>query len=170
MRAVAAPSTGSLHSACPFGRGLLSRSHGSKLVDIFRTKLVPHFPFVVVPTDVTEERPLLHLAVLSAASFDDVSLQRRLGALFSDVVAKRLASGPFATLDMLEALLVHCAWCVSRALETDTRLTLQDALPTQTEKLFPVPFPCREHRHRFAHGPPEEPAALERGDGRPARQ
>ncbi|KAK4094345.1 hypothetical protein Purlil1_950 [Purpureocillium lilacinum] len=110
VRPVAAPSTGSLHSACPFGRGLLSRSHGSKLVDIFRTKLVPHFPFVVVPTDVTEERPLLHLAVLSAASFDDVSLQRRLGTLFSDVVAKRLASGPFATLDMLEALLVHCAW------------------------------------------------------------
>ncbi|KAJ6442594.1 Nicotinamidase [Purpureocillium lavendulum] len=98
------------HSECPFARSLVSRSQASELVDAFRTKLAPHFPFVVVPSSLNETRPMLHLAVLSAASFGDSSLQRRLGALFNQIVGARVANGPVATLDMLQGLLVHLAW------------------------------------------------------------
>lgn len=103
----------------PFEKGLLSLEEASGLLDIFRAKLVPHFPFVVVsPTtslgQLHQQRPALCLAILAAASFGNLRLQRSLGALFNELVgeriAKRMAKDRFATLDMLQALLVHVSW------------------------------------------------------------
>ncbi|KAL6360767.1 hypothetical protein LRP88_06475 [Fusarium phalaenopsidis] len=101
-------------TSSPFARGLLSFEHGQDLLDLFRTKMTPHFPFVVVQENVTiqdlvREKPALCVAILSAASHGDPKLQRALGQMFNEIVAVRLIKGPFATIDMLQGLLVHLA-------------------------------------------------------------
>ncbi|KAF4974446.1 hypothetical protein FZEAL_8646 [Fusarium zealandicum] len=101
--------------ADPFARGLLPFELGQDLLDVFRAKMTPHFPFVVVPgtlsvQDLVREKPVLCVAILSAASHGDPKLQRALGNTFNEIVAIRLVKGPFATLDMLQGLLVHLAW------------------------------------------------------------
>jgi dihydrodipicolinate synthase/N-acetylneuraminate lyase len=77
--------------------------------------MTPHFPFVVVQENVTiqdlvREKPALCVAILSAASHGDPKLQRALSQMFNEIVAVRLIKGPFATIDMLQGLLVHLAW------------------------------------------------------------
>ncbi|UPK94451.1 hypothetical protein LCI18_005386 [Fusarium solani-melongenae] len=102
-------------TSSPFARGLLSFEHGQDLLDLFRIKMTPHFPFVVVQEnvmiqDLVREKPALCVAILSAASHGDPKLQRALGQIFNEIVAIRLIKGPFATIDMLQGLLVHLAW------------------------------------------------------------
>ncbi|KAM0433902.1 hypothetical protein ACHAPT_003845 [Fusarium lateritium] len=102
-------------SFSPFVRGLLSFEQGQALLDVFRTKMTPHFPFVVVQEnvsiqDLVREKPTLCVAILSAASHKDPKLQRALGHMFNEMVAIRLIKGPFASIDMLQGLLVHLAW------------------------------------------------------------
>jgi len=88
-----------------------------ELLGLFRTRLSPRFPFVVIPEDVKPEdmyqqRPCTHLAILGVASSADFVLQRKLSGLFNQVLTARLASGKLATLDVLQGLLLHIAWYV----------------------------------------------------------
>lgn len=99
----------------PFQRGILSVEHGQELLDSFRSKMTSYFPFVVIPDsfsvrELQQQKPHLCIAVLAAASFRNVKNQRALGGFFNEVIAQRLAKGPFATLDLLQGLLVHLAW------------------------------------------------------------
>lgn len=99
----------------PFATGLLTPEDGARLVEHFTRKLAPHFPFVLVPcdrpaTDLARERPVLTLAVLAAASHDSVKLQRALSDMLGVLISSSLAHGTFATLDMLQGLLVNIAW------------------------------------------------------------
>lgn len=76
---------------------------------------MPRFPFVIVSEhdDVDalhSAKPGLCLALLAVASASNILLQSKLGLLFIDLVSDRLRSGPLATLDVLQALLVHIAW------------------------------------------------------------
>ncbi|KAF5021744.1 hypothetical protein F66182_6194 [Fusarium sp. NRRL 66182] len=102
-------------SPSPFSRGLLSFEKGQELLDTFRMRLSPHFPFVVISgaisiQELMLDKPSLCVAVLAAASTGDYKLQQALGHLFNEIVAVRLVKGPFACLDMLQGLLVHLAW------------------------------------------------------------
>ncbi|KAK6223853.1 zn 2cys6 transcription factor [Colletotrichum tabaci] len=99
----------------PFQAGQLSLERGQELLDRFRKKLTPHFPFVIIADSVhvsalRKTRPALCLALLAAASHDDVRLQRALGQMFNELVAARLVAGNFTCLDVLQGLLVHLAW------------------------------------------------------------
>ncbi|KAF6830936.1 hypothetical protein CMUS01_07530 [Colletotrichum musicola] len=99
----------------PFNAGQLTIERGQELLDRFREKLTPHFPFILIPASETvsslrQNKPALCLALLAAASFDDVRLQRALGLMFNELVASRLLSGDFTCLDVLQGLLVHLAW------------------------------------------------------------
>ncbi|KZL85970.1 zn 2cys6 transcription factor [Colletotrichum incanum] len=99
----------------PFEAGQLSLDKGQELLDRFRTKLTPHFPFVIIAdsdnvSNLRQKRPALCLALLAAASHDDVRLQRALGQMFNELVAARLLAGNFTCLDILQGLLVHLAW------------------------------------------------------------
>ena len=94
---------------------MLTLPVGQELLQTFNSKMVPYFPFVVVPSDtivldLMQEKPCLCLAILSAASFSDVKLQRGLGELVNEYVAFRLAKGSLESLDLLQGLLVHLAW------------------------------------------------------------
>ncbi|KAF4441526.1 cercosporin resistance [Fusarium acutatum] len=111
----------------PFSRGLLSFERGQEFLDTFRMRMSPHFPFVIVAESVTiqglvQDRPTLCVAILAAASHEDLKLQQKLGKIFNEIVLVRMIKGPFATLDMLQGLLVHLAWVASLwALSRETK-------------------------------------------------
>lgn len=108
-------------SSDPFVKGLLSREAGQRFLDIYRNAMVSHFPFVVVSISSIEElhaqQPALCLAILTATSFEDAVLQRELGLMFNNIVSTRFLEGKFATLELLQALLVALAWSVPPPLE-----------------------------------------------------
>ncbi|KKY25654.1 putative conserved hypothetical protein [Diplodia seriata] len=96
-------------------QGLLSMQQAEVLVNIFKTRLTPHFPFVVLPAHVSVaqlryEKPFLFLAVLAAASFDDMSVQRQLGHLLKQAVNERILASGTLTFEVLQGLLVYLAW------------------------------------------------------------
>ncbi len=95
--------------------------------------MLSRFPFVVVPTvsvgELHAQRPALCLAVLTAASFEDIVMQRELGLMFNDLVSSRLLQGTFSTLELLQALLVALAWYVWAAPQLScVQMLTQDAL------------------------------------------
>ncbi|KAH8910590.1 hypothetical protein BR93DRAFT_275940 [Coniochaeta sp. PMI_546] len=96
-------------------RDCLDTEREARLFDVFRTKLAPRFPFVVVlenatPQDMRQQRPCTHLAILAVASFEDFVLQRKLSGLFNRVLAAKLIVGKLVSLDVLQGLLLHLAW------------------------------------------------------------
>ncbi|KAF4964964.1 hypothetical protein FSARC_7142 [Fusarium sarcochroum] len=99
----------------PFSRGMLTFENGQDFLDLFRARMAPQFPFVMVPEresiqGLAQDKPALCVAILAAASHENRRLQQDLGKLFSEIVVVRLIKGPFATIDMLQGLLVHLAW------------------------------------------------------------
>ncbi|KAF7550624.1 hypothetical protein G7Z17_g5593 [Cylindrodendrum hubeiense] len=79
----------------PFTRGMLTLEKGQEYLDIFRNKMTPYFPFVLVPDtvsirDLDRDRPCLCLAVMCATSYSDPKLQEALGEHFNDMIATRL--------------------------------------------------------------------------------
>ena len=101
----------------PFEQGLLDFETGRQLLHIFRSRLIPYFPFVLFPIEISieelnQEHPCACLAILVAASFSDTSTQVALGNLFKQIVAVRMVEGDFNQLDLLQGLLIHVAWYV----------------------------------------------------------
>ncbi|KAF2144368.1 uncharacterized protein K452DRAFT_222800 [Aplosporella prunicola CBS 121167] len=95
--------------------GIISPASAERLLRIYRAALTPHFPFVVVPPDTAAEqlrrvKPFLFLAIMTAALFDDMPTQRRLGEMVKKAVNERILSDSTLTLDMLQGLLVFLAW------------------------------------------------------------
>lgn len=95
----------------------MTLEQGQECLDMFRSRMSPHFPFVMIQESVTiqslvQDRPALCVAVLAASCHENRRLQRELGRLFHEIVLVRMMKGPFATLDMLQGLLVHLAWYV----------------------------------------------------------
>ena len=106
----------------PFEQGLLDFETGRQLLHIFRSRLIPYFPFVLFPMEISieelnQEHPCACLAMLVAASFSDTSTQVALGNLFKQIVAVRMVEGDFNQLDLLQGLLIHVAWYVDLARE-----------------------------------------------------
>lgn len=96
-------------------RGLLDIETAARYLTIFQTKLTPHFPFVVVPSgisvkDLRQEKPSLCLAILASASYDNMPLQRELGAEFKKVVSSRMIIGGEISFELLQGLMVFLAW------------------------------------------------------------
>ncbi|KAK3360505.1 hypothetical protein B0T25DRAFT_130868 [Lasiosphaeria hispida] len=99
----------------PFTCGLLDVERASGLLNLFRSTMTVHFPFVVVPNtatlqDLRQQQPSLCLAVLAVAAFEDFTLQRKLSSLFNHVLASMLVAGKIISFDILQGLLVHLAW------------------------------------------------------------
>ncbi|KAJ5373413.1 hypothetical protein N7517_005419 [Penicillium concentricum] len=96
-------------------RDLLDIETAEKYLSAFKTKLTPHFPFVVVPPDVSveqlrQEKPFLCLAILASASYENMPLQRALGDEVKKVVASRMVIGGEISFELLQGLLVFLAW------------------------------------------------------------
>ncbi|KAJ5610829.1 hypothetical protein N7510_007548 [Penicillium lagena] len=96
-------------------RGFLSMVAAERYLEIFRTTMTPQFPFVVVSPQVSvlqlrEDRPFLFLAILASASYEDMPLQRLLGAEVKKVIACRMVLNGDVSFDLLQGLLVFLAW------------------------------------------------------------
>lgn len=76
-----------------------------------------HFPFVVIPEawDVQHmliSRPVLLLAVVSSSAYHYTQVQRALIKDLKDTLTCRVMVGGENSLELLQAFLVHLAWCV----------------------------------------------------------
>lgn len=96
-------------------QGYLSLETAQTYLDAFRTVMTPHFPFVVISSDTSvyhlrQERPFLFLAILSVASYEDMPLQRSLGAEVKKAVSSRMILNGEVSFDLLQGLLVFLAW------------------------------------------------------------
>ncbi|KAF7588572.1 hypothetical protein BBP40_005491 [Aspergillus hancockii] len=96
-------------------RGLLNMESAQYFLDVFRTQMAVHFPFVVIPpgvaaVQVREEKPFLFLAVLASASYSNMPLQRLLGTEIKKVISTRMVLNGDVSFDLLQGLLVFLAW------------------------------------------------------------
>ncbi|KAE8371317.1 hypothetical protein BDV26DRAFT_276362 [Aspergillus bertholletiae] len=96
-------------------RGLLSIETAQSFVDIYKTDMTSHFPFVVIPSQITasdlrQEKPFLFLAVLASAAWSNMPLQRLLGKEVRKVIASCMIMDGEASFDLLQGMLVFLAW------------------------------------------------------------
>jgi hypothetical protein len=76
------------------------------------------FPFVIIPEGMTSqevhaEKPMLFLAILTAASWRDHPRQMSLDTLFRKELAQRTIITPRRTLGLVQSLLVYLSWYVT---------------------------------------------------------
>ena len=96
-------------------RGFLSVEMARTYVEAFRAMMTPHFPFVVIPPNLSvhqlrQGRPFLFLAIIATASYKNMPLQRSLGAEVKRAVSSRMILNGEVSFDLLQGLLVFLAW------------------------------------------------------------
>lgn len=96
-------------------RGILSLETAENYLESFKSILTPHFPFVVISPQVSavhlrHEKPFLFLAIMASTSYDNMPLQRSLGAEVKIAVASRVILNGEVSFDLLQGLLVFLAW------------------------------------------------------------
>jgi hypothetical protein len=85
-------------------------------MDLFRTKMVPLFPFVVVPANMTadelqQKKPFLYLSIMMAAC-QNASQQLVMGNRIKEYIADYIIIKGEQSLDLLQGLLVYLSWFV----------------------------------------------------------
>ncbi|OOO04940.1 hypothetical protein OAory_01112770 [Aspergillus oryzae] len=89
---------------------VLDQKKADHLLNKFRAKS-SYFPFVTLPRNIASaEHRFLYLAVLTAASSDDIALLRSLDNRFRSVLADRVVNAGEKSLDYLQGLLIYLAW------------------------------------------------------------
>ncbi|KAL4996673.1 hypothetical protein BDV10DRAFT_171600 [Aspergillus recurvatus] len=97
-------------------KGILSQDDAAALLDSFLHSMMPHFPFVVLPTTATvgelrESAPFLFLAILSVSVTDDRTLKRVLDEEVRAALAERMVLMRHPpSLETLQGLLIVLAW------------------------------------------------------------
>jgi len=106
---------------------LLNTQEADALLNEYRS-MSASFPFVIVPAGMTahelhRERPMLFLAIIIAASWQDHMRQMSLDVIFRRELAERTIITPKRTLGLVQSVLVYLSWCVLNLLhprEADT--------------------------------------------------
>jgi hypothetical protein len=96
---------------------IVSLERAETLVEMFKTDMMPHFPFVIVPPHVTgselrHTKSFLFLAVVSVACFHDLNTQDKLCNRFKYMVSDKVLLGgdDCLKLEYLQGLLIVLAW------------------------------------------------------------
>lgn len=94
-----------------------NRQEGDALLEIFKTRMSPLFPFVVVPAHITaeqlrREKPFLFLNIVMV-SCQDAMRQREIVTAVKQYVAEHIVSEGEHNMDLLQGLLVHLSWFIS---------------------------------------------------------
>jgi hypothetical protein len=94
-----------------------SEQEGYAFMEIFRTRMVPLFPFIVIPDDMTseqlrQEKPFLYLNI-SMVACQESARQREISGIVKEYVAEHIVLRGEHSLDLLQGLLVHLAWFIS---------------------------------------------------------
>ena len=98
--------------------GLLTMEQGNNLLSVYKSRLTAHFPFVVIPPQMSaeilkKEKPFLFLSVLASSSFHDMPLQRRLGDIVMKTINQRIIKDNTTSFELLQGILVFLAWYLS---------------------------------------------------------
>jgi hypothetical protein len=85
-------------------------------MEIFRTRMVPLFPLVVIPDHITSEqlrheKPFLYLNI-SMVACQNAPRQREIASIVKGYVAEHIVLRGEQSLDLLQGLLVHLAWFI----------------------------------------------------------
>lgn len=93
----------------------LQRRSDEELLAIYRNNLMPVFPFVLVPPDMTPERlkaenPFLLSAIRMAASISDVSSMRGQMFALTQQLTNEMMVESNRSMDLLQGILVMLAW------------------------------------------------------------
>ncbi|KAI9040333.1 alkaline D-peptidase [Aspergillus affinis] len=96
-------------------QGILSMETADYFLEVFKSRMAMHFPFVVIPpgtgsSDLRQKKPFLLLAVLASSTYEDLPLQRRLGRDIKDQIASRMVINGEVSFELLQGLLVYLAW------------------------------------------------------------
>ncbi|KAH3961444.1 hypothetical protein HBH52_230290 [Parastagonospora nodorum] len=96
---------------------LVSIERAETLVEVYKTDMMPHFPFVIVPPHVTgsdlrHTKPFLFLAIVSVACFHDLNTQDKLCNRFKHMVSDKVLLGGDDCLELeyIQGLLIVLAW------------------------------------------------------------
>ncbi|KAF7881873.1 uncharacterized protein EAF02_006561 [Botrytis sinoallii] len=94
----------------------LDDDYAHALLAIFKSDMAPYCPFVLIlpnisPRQFQAERPFLWKAIITAASHRNPTFQDAFGIRsFENFITELLLRGQTASLDKLQALLVHLGW------------------------------------------------------------
>jgi hypothetical protein len=93
---------------------MLTSGDADILLDDYR-RMSATFPFVVVPQGITSvelhsNRPMLFLAMVTAASWKDHSRQMKLDGIYRAELANRTIIRPHRTLGLVQSVLVYLSW------------------------------------------------------------
>jgi hypothetical protein len=99
---------------------LLSNGEADNLLNAYREMSVAH-PFVPIASHVkakelSDVKPILFLAILTVASWNDHSLQRRLDRKYRQELANRTIIRPRRTLSLAQSIVVYLGWYVEPGL------------------------------------------------------
>lgn len=96
---------------------IVSMERAETLVDMYKTDMMPHFPFIIIPPTVTgsdlrHKKSFLFLAILSVACFHDLKTQDKLCHRFKYMVSEKVLLGgdDCLQLEYLQGLLIVLAW------------------------------------------------------------
>ena len=97
--------------------GLLTMEKANNLLDTSRTLSTARFPFVCIPhkqtaEELKQQKPFLFRAILAAASYEDMPLQRTLGKKVKQAISTRMILNGEIFFDILQGLVVYIAWWV----------------------------------------------------------
>jgi hypothetical protein len=113
----ATPSTASTRDGDIIDEDIITLEKADILVEMYKTEMMPHFPFVIVPPHVSAERlrtetPFMFLAMMTVANFHDLAAQEQLGNRFKDMVTDKVLYGGDDCLELeyLQGLLIILAW------------------------------------------------------------
>ena len=96
---------------------VVSIERAETLMDMYKTDMMPHFPFVMFnahakASDLRHAQPFLFRAVLSVACYHDLQTQDKLYHRFKYMVSEKVLYGGDECLDLqyLQGLLIALAW------------------------------------------------------------
>ena len=137
---------------------LLSSEKGETLFDLYKSELMPHFPFVIIPAQASGrnwryQKTFMFLAIVTVASYHDLGLQEKLGELFKQQVVDKVLFGgdDCLSLEYLQGLLIVLSWYSSLTRPVLlSQLTPQEPISWQVRILHAVPPACHLDRSRHA--------------------
>lgn len=93
---------------------ILASAQAEALLDTYR-RMSTSFPFVVLPPSMSatllyNQRPMLFLAIVLVASWQDHNRQMRLDIVYRRELAERTLISPRRTLGLVQSVLVYLSW------------------------------------------------------------
>ncbi|GKT48105.1 transcriptional regulatory protein DEP1 [Colletotrichum spaethianum] len=156
-------------------RGILSAEKAAELFERYNTQMMPHMPAVVFAAGTTAEetrktKPLLFLAIMSAASSESPNVQRRLVKELMQIFAEKIIITGDKSLEIVQALQVAVIWYwppehfeelkFYQLVHIGAVMALDIGLGRRTAgRKMLVPFQWRNHP--FKRASPPDPASIE---------